>query len=198
MGNIISSCCKKKDDDDILDKEINNRSDNIISNIGDKYCQGTVKIEINDTTSSNDNQNLINSSGIYKNQFDADPMKKYKIVSELSENLKSVCLIDNPLAVRLMKIIPKKIKTKNKNKIYELIDIERPSCNYIILESLLHIKENNENNKFIHVINLKNEDDIIIGRSNEVDIKINDISVSRFHAKLKFNFEKKSLEIIYL
>ena len=116
MGNIISSCCKKKDDDDILDKEINNRSDNIVSNIGDKYCKGTVKIEINDTTSSNDNQNLINSSGIYKNQFDADPMKKYKIVSELSENLKSVCLIDNPLAVRLMKIIPKKSKTNNKNK----------------------------------------------------------------------------------
>jgi hypothetical protein len=93
---------------------------------------------------------------------------------------------------------PYKFRLKNKNKIYELIDIERPSCNYIILESLLHIKENNENNKFIHVINLKNEDDIIIGRSNEVDIKINDISVSRFHAKLKFNFEKKSLEIIYL
>ena len=116
MGNIISSCCKKKDDDDILDKEINNRSDNIVSNIGDKYCKGTVKIEINDTTSSNDNQNLINSSGIYKNQFDADPMKKYKIVSELSENLKSVCLIDNPLAVRLMKIIPKKSKANNKNK----------------------------------------------------------------------------------
>ena len=116
MGNIISSCCKKKDDDDILDKEINNRSDNIVSNIGDKYCKGTVKIEINDTTSSYDNQNLINSSGIYKNQFDADPMKKYKIVSELSENLKSVCLIDNPLAVRLMKIIPKKSKANNKNK----------------------------------------------------------------------------------
>ena len=93
---------------------------------------------------------------------------------------------------------PYKFRLKNKNKIYELIDIERPSCNYIILESLLHIKENNENNKFIHVINLKNEDDIIIGRSNEVDIKINDISVSRFHAKLKFNFEKKSLEIIDL
>jgi len=93
---------------------------------------------------------------------------------------------------------PYKFRLKNKNKIYELIDIERPSCNYIILESLLHIKENNENNKFIHVINLKNEDGIIIGRSNEVDIKINDISVSRFHAKLKFNFEKKSLEIIDL
>ena len=115
MGNILSSCCKKIDDDDNLDKGINN-SDKIISNIGDKYCKGTIEVESKYTTSSNDNQNLLGQSGIYKNQFDTDPMRKYKIVSELSENLKSVCLIDNSSMIRLMKIIPKKIKTKNKNK----------------------------------------------------------------------------------
>ena len=116
MGNIIDSCCKKKDDDDNLDKGINNNSNKIISNIGDKYCKGTVKIEMNDTVSSNDNQNLLGSSGIYKIQFDTDPKRKYKIVSDLSENLKSVCLIDNSSMIRLMKIIPKKSKTNNKNK----------------------------------------------------------------------------------
>ena len=84
---------------------------------------------------------------------------------------------------------------KNGEKIYELIDIERPDCNYIILESLNQIKENNENHKFIHVIKLINEEDITIGRSNKADIKISDISVSRIHAKLNFNFENKSLEI---
>ena len=115
MGNILSSCCKKIDDDDNLDKGINN-SDKIISNIGDKYCKGTIEVESKYTTSSNDNQNLLGQSGIYKNQFDTDPMRKYKIVSELSENLKSVCLIDNSSMIRLMKIIPKKSKTKNKNK----------------------------------------------------------------------------------
>jgi hypothetical protein len=108
MGNIIDSCCKKKDEDDIWDKGINNKQDKLISNIGDKYCQGTVKIEFNDTTTSNDNQDLISSSGIYKNQFFSDPLRTYKIVSELSENLKSVCLIDNSSIIRLMKIIPKK------------------------------------------------------------------------------------------
>ena len=124
MGNIISSCCKKKEDDDNWEKEINNRPDNIVSNIGDKYCKGIVKIEFNDTTSSNEKQNLISSSGIYKNQFDIDPMTKYKLVSELSENLKSVCLIDNSSVVRLMKIIPKKSKDNNKNDPF-LVEAEK-------------------------------------------------------------------------
>lgn len=90
---------------------------------------------------------------------------------------------------------PYKFKlNNNENKIYELINIERPKCNYIILESLNQIKEN-ENHKFIHLIKLINENDITIGRSNLADICIHDISVSRIHAKLKFNFEQKSLEI---
>ena len=80
------------------------------------------------------------------------------------------------------------------NKIYELIDIVRPSTNYIILESLDQIKENN-NNKYIHVIAITNESDITIGRGIEADIKINDISVSRLHSKLNFNFTTKSLLI---
>ena len=90
---------------------------------------------------------------------------------------------------------PFRFKLPNQeNKIYELIDIERPSCNYIILESLNQVKENN-NFKYINVIKIINEDDITIGRGIDADIKINDISVSRLHAKLKFNFEKKSLLI---
>ena len=89
---------------------------------------------------------------------------------------------------------PYKFKlSKNGDKIYELIDIKKPNHNYIILETLEHIKENLDNNKFIHVINLINEDDIIIGRSDRADIKINDISVSRIHAKLNFDFKNKSL-----
>ena len=100
-----------------------------------------------------------------------------------------ICKVPFPFKFRL---------NKNKNKIYELIDIERPNCNYIILESLNQKKENNENHKFIHVIKLINEEDITIGRANNADIKINDISVSRLHAKLNFNFDKKILEIIDL
>ena len=100
-----------------------------------------------------------------------------------------ICKVPFPFKFRL---------NRNKNKIYELIDIERPNCNYIILESLNQKKENNENHKFIHVIKLINEDDITIGRANNADIKINDISVSRLHAKLNFNFDQKSVQIIDL
>ena len=46
----------------------------------------------------------------------------------------------------------------------------------------------NCNIKSIHVIQLGN-DELIIGRGHESDVRINDISVSRNHAKLKYNPE---------
>jgi len=67
-----------------------------------------------------------------------------------------------------------------------LIDIERPKDkNYIILESLNQMKENN-NIKSIHVICLDEQNKIIMGRGHESDVRINDISVSRSHATLSF------------
>ena len=65
------------------------------------------------------------------------------------------------------------------------------SCinNYIIFESLDQVKENN-NNKYIHVISLVNNNYIIIDKDIDVDIKINDVSVSRSNNKLNFDFEK--------
>ena len=89
---------------------------------------------------------------------------------------------------------PYKFKIKNNkiNKIYNLIDIDKPENeNYLVLESLDQIKENN-NIKLINVITL-NEENYIIGRGKECDIKINDISVSRVHAILHFNMIRKLL-----
>ena len=51
------------------------------------------------------------------------------------------------------------------------------------------IKENN-NNKYIHVISLVNNNYIIIDKDIDVDIKINDVSVYRSNNKLNFDFEK--------
>ena len=49
-------------------------------------------------------------------------------------------------------------------------------------------KENN-NNKYIHVISLVNNNYIIIDKDIDVDIKkINDVSVSRSNNKLNFDF----------
>ena len=51
------------------------------------------------------------------------------------------------------------------------------------------VKENN-NNKYIHVISLVNNNYIIIDKDIDVDIKINDVPVSRSNNKLNFDFEK--------
>jgi|LauGreDrversion4_2_1035121.scaffolds.fasta_scaffold784158_1 hypothetical protein len=67
-----------------------------------------------------------------------------------------------------------------------MIDIIRPNKkNYIILESLNQLKDNN-NLKSIHVIVLEDQK-ITLGRGHESDVRINDISVSRTHAVLIFN-----------
>ena len=54
---------------------------------------------------------------------------------------------------------------------------------------MAQVKENN-NNKYIHVISLVNNNYIIIDKDIDVDIKFNDISVSRSNNKLNFDFEK--------
>lgn len=79
-----------------------------------------------------------------------------------------------------------RFKIIGRPEIFDLIDIERPQDkNYIILESLNQMKENC-NIKSIHVIIL-NDDNVTIGRGHESDVRINDISVSRSHALLKYN-----------
>ena len=83
---------------------------------------------------------------------------------------------------------PFKFKLNGVEKPFELIDLEKPAgCDYIILESLNQMKENC-NIKSIHVIQL-GTDELTIGRGHESDVRINDISVSRNHAKLKYNPE---------
>ena len=90
---------------------------------------------------------------------------------------------------------PFRFKTNNNEKIYELIEIERPlNTNYLVLESLNQIKENS-NIKSIHIITLTNNEDIVIGRGHDCDVKIKDISVSRYHAKLQYNIDNNSLLI---
>lgn len=87
---------------------------------------------------------------------------------------------------------PFKFKLKNIEKPFELIELEKPTnCDYIILESLNQMKENC-NIKSIHVIQLTGEE-ITIGRGHESDVRINDISVSRSHAKLKYDSKDGTL-----
>ena len=87
---------------------------------------------------------------------------------------------------------PFKFKLNGIEKPFELIDLQKPTdCNYIILESLNQMKENC-NIKSIHVIQLNGEE-LIIGRGHDSDVRINDISVSRNHAKIKYNLDDGTL-----
>ena len=83
---------------------------------------------------------------------------------------------------------PYPLNFKYKEKIYSLLDLKIPTnySNYIILESLNQIKEKN-NMKSVQLIQLKEGCNITIGRSNESDIKVIDISVSRNHAVINYH-----------
>lgn len=80
---------------------------------------------------------------------------------------------------------PFRFKIEGRDDTFDLIDITLPTTNYIVLESLNQMKENC-NIKSIHVITLT-DDPITIGRGHESDVRINDISVSRSHATLKYD-----------
>ena len=76
------------------------------------------------------------------------------------------------------------VKFKYDGVCYEIIDFPRfNKSNYIVLESLIQSKDNY--NKTFHIINLIENEKVIIGRARDSDLRINDISVSRFHAKIK-------------
>lgn len=70
-------------------------------------------------------------------------------------------------------IYPELIKTK-----YSLVSYSKPESNYMILESI-----NSSSAKSIYVVNLDLETSAFkIGRGHDSDIRVSDISVSRFHA----------------
>ena len=75
-------------------------------------------------------------------------------------------------------LFPENIKIKKKT--FNIINLERPENNYLILEGI--IKESTEQ-KSIFLVNLKNKN-IKIGRASDADIRLSDISVSRAHANI--------------
>ena len=93
-------------------------------------------------------------------------------------------------------ILPEKVKIKDTT--YNLMDLQRPDNNYIMLELIL--KEKSET-RFLYIIHMKEKTTITLvnrslikGRANESDVRISDISVSRSHAFLKLINNKFYLE----
>ncbi len=75
-------------------------------------------------------------------------------------------------------LFPENIKIKKKT--FNIINLERPESNYLILEGI--IKESTEQ-KSIFLVNIKDKN-IKIGRASDADIRLSDISVSRAHANI--------------
>ena len=81
---------------------------------------------------------------------------------------------------------PTRFKIAEFDRVYELFDLNIPEgFDYMILESLDFVKEK-DNIKRIHII-LLTEDEISIGRNGINDVIDEDLTVSRYHALLKFN-----------
>src|SRR3569833_3259600 len=71
------------------------------------------------------------------------------------------------------------------NNIYKLVDIQKPkSGHYMVMESL-PLEKNTS--RTIHVLNFSAEKtQFNMGRGHESEVRVNDISVSRVHAIIKY------------
>lgn len=82
------------------------------------------------------------------------------------------------------------MKAHGKN--YNLVKYDKPEGNYMVLESLSQEKNNS---RIIHIIRPNEQKDVFkLGRGHESDLRINDISVSRCHARIKLQNGKFLLE----
>jgi hypothetical protein len=74
----------------------------------------------------------------------------------------------------------------NKGKRINLLDYEVPQGNhYIVLEAVNTEEVMRRKTKIIHIVDFKDMSQLILGRGNEANVKISDISISRVHAHLK-------------
>lgn len=75
---------------------------------------------------------------------------------------------------------------KTSNKVYKLVDIKNPlnSQNFVVMESLALEKNSS---RTIHVMAFSDEhSQFTMGRGHESQVRVNDISVSRTHALIRY------------
>jgi len=89
---------------------------------------------------------------------------------------------------------PYPIHIKHGNTQHNLLTYSVPeNQNYVILESLNSIKEN-QYPLSVHVLMFTEDDGFLLGRGHDSDVRISDISVSRIHSKIFFKDNQFVLE----
>jgi hypothetical protein len=77
-----------------------------------------------------------------------------------------------------------KEKIKFRNEVISFVEYTKPESCYIILESLSNEKRET---RHVYIIDMKEKKTMKIGRANDADVRMTDISISRNHAFLKLN-----------
>jgi hypothetical protein len=85
--------------------------------------------------------------------------------------------LDGTVVSDRMNLTPK--QRQKLGKPIEILEYETPESNFIAIESVTL-----QNIRIVHVIDLKEKSYIKIGRGHDVDIRVTDISVSRYHARI--------------
>jgi len=207
MGRVIL----KVRDINLQINENNIEESNIINNSNQKF-QELNKLKNSNSSSKNESFNLLNRNFqlkklcriCYCNDIEVDsPLLnpcscsggvKYIHFSCLKQWLQSKCTKQiNDLSITYLikqyecelckQILPDYVKYNN--KLYEIWEFLKPDeKNYVVLESLVNEKDKV---KSIYVLSFDKNPYLKLGRSHDTDLRIKDITVSRYHAIIKKN-----------
>ena len=112
MGNIAESCIDcKKENEEVKKVPLNMPSRPMKLEVKDKFIRDKIITENNkqedlSTKKRNSKKFIKSKMFLYTNQFYTNPFDSYKIISNISENVKVVILINNSTTFRRMTIIP--------------------------------------------------------------------------------------------
>ena len=217
MGSIIESCtnCSKNQKKQLEEekeceedqKNITNKKSTLKTEVGDKYCRGTITISKNEESNNKSIKVGKSSLFFFTNLFYKQPLESYEILSEeIDPSLKKVCLINQTNIIRLMKIIEGKDILHDKNKKREFLEdikslqlLNHPNIGkiyeiYIYDDNIYLIVDYNEDDNLIE--NIKNKG---LKDEESINIIMNQIfdAINYLHEKDIFNIELK-LENLYI
>ena len=217
MGSIIESCtnCSKNQKKELEEEKeceedqkiIANKKSTLKTEVGDKYCRGTITISKNEESNNKSIKVGKSSLFFFTNLFYKQPLESYEILSEgIDPSLKKVCLINQSNIIRLMKIIEGKDILNDKNKKREFLEdikslqlLNHPNIGkiyeiYIYDDNIYLIVDYNEDDNLIE--NIKNKG---LKDEESINIIMNQIfdAINYLHGKDIFNIELK-LDNLYI